>query len=95
MAISVSTASCERGFSQMINEKTSLRTDMKPETLDDVFRIHVERTTIQEFNPVPVYTKWISDGPKHCNGHKLKANVNEKGTDIATALLYIVSDDDE
>ena len=80
MSISVSTASCERGFSQMNNEKSSLRTRMKPEILDDVLRINVERISIEDFDPIPAYTRWIADGPKHCNGHKLKAKMETNGT---------------
>ena len=36
MAISVTTAACERGFSSMSLEKTSQRTQMRPDILDFV-----------------------------------------------------------
>ena len=61
--ISVSTASCERGFSQMNDKKTSLRTRMRPDTLDDVLHINVERQSVEEFDPLAAFNLCISDGP--------------------------------
>ena len=71
MIISVSTASCERGFSQMKNEKSSLRTRLDPNTLDDVLRINIDGKPVENVNLKPGYELWINDGPKHVNGHKL------------------------
>ena len=95
MSISVSIASCERGFSQMNNEKTSLRTRMCPDTLDDVLRINVERQSVEEFDPLAAFKLWISDGPKHINGHKLKVKMDEKTMDVASALLIISAEEEE
>ena len=39
MTISVTTAACEREFSSMNLEKTSQKTQMRPETLDDILRL--------------------------------------------------------
>ena len=91
MTISVSTASCERGFSHMNNEKTSLRTGMRSDTLDDVMRINVDRTSVAEFDPLPVFKLWIKQGPKHVNSHKLKEKMSS--TDLATSLLRISSEE--
>ena len=71
MTISSSTAECERGFSCMNDEKTSLRTRLSNETLDDILRINVNGLPLDEFSPKPHVQSWINNvkGTRHVKGH--------------------------
>ena len=72
MTISGSTAACERGFSSMNRQKTSLRTTMTHATLDDIMRLCVDGGAVSAFDPVPHYKSWLAsaEGRRHITGHK-------------------------
>ena len=72
LTISVSTASCERGFSAMNRQKTSLRTRLKAETLDDIMRITVDGPPLISFPEKKHVESWIkkSSTTRHTSGHK-------------------------
>ena len=50
MVISVSTASCERNFSHMNNEKTSLRTKLSNSKLNDILRVNLSGISLKKFD---------------------------------------------
>ena len=73
MTISSSTAACERGFSCMNNQKTTLRTTLAHSTLDDIMRICIDGPTLREFNAERHVKSWTSNakGTRHIKGHEL------------------------
>ena len=74
---STSTASCERGFSAINNEITSLRTRLKNETLDDIMRIKVNGHSFDNFRVQAHVNSWMESGKRHIKGHKRKNNESE------------------
>ena len=74
LALPVSTADCERGFSQMKITKTELRNRMKKETLASLMRICIEGPHISDFDFVKVAMRWLGEKNRHTA--KLK-DVNE------------------
>ena len=77
MTFSASTASCERGFSAMNNEKTSLRTRLKNEPLDDIMRIKVNGDSFDNFHVQAHVNSWMESGKRHIKGHKRQNNESE------------------
>ena len=77
MTFSASTASCKRGFSTMNNEKTSLRTRLKNETLDDIMRIKVNGDSFDNFPVQAHVNSWTERDKRHIKGHKRKNNESE------------------
>ena len=73
MAISVTTATSERGFSSMNLEKTIQRTQIRPNTLDATLMINIDKT-LEQFNPERALVLWLNDGPNHIDHRKLRKN---------------------
>ena len=48
--ISPSTAACKRGFSAVNREKTSLRTSLNDDRLEDILRIFVNGEFLEKFD---------------------------------------------
>ena len=94
MAISVTTAACERGFSSMNLEKTSQRTQMRPDTLDDILRINIDKTTLEQFNPEPAHMLWLDDGPTHIDHHKLRKKLEENQMNSTEAILSLAAEEE-
>ena len=68
--ISASTASCERKFSSMNNEKTYLRTHLTNETLDDILKIKINGTDFKNFDAKPHVQSWLdTNSTRHIRGH--------------------------
>ena len=93
MTISVSTATCERGFSKLNIEKTPLRRRMNSQMLSDVMRIGITSTSLEDINPETVLTKWLEGGParSHLIRHKtlLKSRFDEHEL-VEPALGFII-----
>lgn len=53
IALSPTTATCERSFSAMNRLKTDLKTRMQQETLTNLLRVKGTTTTMKEFDPDP------------------------------------------
>lgn len=72
MTISSSTAACERGFSCMNRQKTSLRTTLSHSSLDDTMRIGIDGPEISKFNAPFHVSSWEkqSVGSRHIMGHE-------------------------
>ena len=51
LTISPTTAECERGFSQMNQVKTQLRTSLNQETISSLLRIKIDGPTLANYNP--------------------------------------------
>ena len=70
MTISTSTAACERGFSCMNREKTTLRTQLSHSSLDDIMRINIDGEDLESFNASAYFESWNrgSQG-RHLDGH--------------------------
>ena len=92
MPISVPTAASERGFSSMNLEKTSQRTQMRPDTLDDILRINIDKTTLEQFNSEPALMLWLDDGPKHIDHHKLRKELEENQMNSTEAMLSLAAE---
>ena len=85
--ISPSTAACECGFSAMNREKTSLRTSLKDDRLEDILRICANGESLEKFNSGRSLEIWLSMAKKcHLRGYRLtgprgpnkKSNVNNE-----------------
>lgn len=63
LAISVSTASTERGFSTMNLTKTCLRTCLDQEVLNMLMTIAIDGPPMQSFNPETSIQHWLDSGP--------------------------------
>ena len=85
--ISPSIAACEHGFSAMNREKTSLRTSLKDDRLEDILQICINGESIEKFDGRRSLEMWLSMAKKHnLRGHRLtgppgpnkKSNVNNE-----------------
>ena len=79
MTISMSTAVVERGFSHMNIVKSSTRTLLGNDTLNNLLEIKLNGESIKEFNPDEAIIHWLDTGSKmrHINGHKSKNKEKE------------------
>ena len=79
MTISTSTAVVERGFSHMNIVKSSTRTLLGNDTLNNLLEIKLNGESIKEFNPDEAIVHWLNTGSKmrHINGHKSKNKEKE------------------
>ena len=73
VAVSPSTAQCERGFSAMNRIKTPQRNALASSTLNDLMTICVDGPSLEDFDPTAAVNAWLTSGPgtKHLGGHKL------------------------
>ena len=79
MAVSSSTAACERGFSCMNRQKTNLRTCLSHQSLDDIMRIGIDGAcSIEEFEPKKHVESWMSSGKRHLDGHAKPTSKKQK-----------------
>lgn len=60
--IPVSTAECERGFSEMNLLATPIRNSLRVETLADLMFVKLVGPPLKKFNPQYYVTKWLSKG---------------------------------
>ena len=60
VTLSPSSASVERGFSQMKSIKSSRRARMNNETLCALMQISHMKTSVKDFNPVPTIQHWMT-----------------------------------
>ena len=60
-----------------INEKTSLRTRLKNEPLDDIMRIKVNGDSFDNFHVQAHVNSWMESGKRHIKGHKQQNNESE------------------
>ena len=70
LTVSPSTASCERVFSQMNLIKTSLRTILTQENLQNQIRVVVNGSSFQEFDPDPSVMHWLKSANRHITHKK-------------------------
>ena len=67
---------CERGFSAMNREKTSLRNSLKDNKLEGILRICVNGEPLQKFDSGKSLDKWLSLARTcHNRGHKLTGHL--------------------
>ena len=94
MTISASTAACERGFLCMNDEKTSLRTHLFNDTLNNILRINVNGPLIEEFTPFPHVQSWIDStkGTHHIKGHAKPMKRKQKKNDSDTNKKVLTID---
>ena len=64
MVLSVSTAVCETSFSTMNRIKTSLKTNMTQEVLQDLMMVSTTSASIKDFSPQEAISIWISSGQR-------------------------------
>ena len=72
MTVSPSTAACKRGFSCMNHEKTSLRSALREDTLDNIMRINIDGSPLDDFETNSYVSKWMdsSKTTRHIEEHK-------------------------
>ena len=77
MTISLSTAVVERGFSHMNLVKSSTRTLLGNEVLNNLLEVKLNGTSTYDFDPDPSINHWLESGKRkrHIDGHKTKNNV--------------------
>ena len=74
MTISLSTAVVERGFSNMNLVKTSTRTLLGNDVLNNLLEVKLNGTSTNDFNPDPSIHHWLASAKRkrHIDGHKNK-----------------------
>ena len=74
MTISMSTAVVERGFSHMNIVKSSTRTLLGNDTINNLLEIKLNGPSITDFNPEPAILHWLDNvkRKRHIDGHKTK-----------------------
>ncbi|XP_070550749.1 zinc finger protein 862-like [Ptychodera flava] len=84
MAVSPSTASCERAFSKQNVIKTQLRSVMTQESLRHQLMIMTEGPELKDFDPDRSIAHWLDSSlhSRHIQGHKLKVKPNDDDADI-------------
>ena len=67
----------ERRFSHMNQVKSSTRTILGNEALNNVLEVKLNGTSTNDFDPDPAIKRWLNDTnrSRHINGHKTKNNV--------------------
>lgn len=72
LAISGSTAQCERSFSAQNIIKTNLRATLNQDSLQMLMRVKVEGPPLAEFNPTESIGHWLTSGSgsRHVGGHR-------------------------
>ena len=82
MTFSASNAACERGFSCMNKQKTTLRNTLSHSSLDDIMRICIDGKEISNFDPDFHMKSWMNkgSGSKHVIGHEPPRKI-VKGTE--------------
>ncbi|KAJ8890975.1 hypothetical protein PR048_010484 [Dryococelus australis] len=72
----VSTASCERGFSQMNLVKNKLRSSLETESLDDLMMVNLNGPPLPLCIPSDAIDKWYFSAKttRHVQGHKCHAS---------------------
>lgn len=93
MTISSSTAACERGFSCMNNQKTTLRTTLSHSTLDDIMRISIDGPPLEELKADSHVQSWISNakGSRHIQGHELPPPRKKKRVEGESEDVVVLS----
>ena len=64
LTLPTSSASAERGFSQMTLVKTDWRSRLQSATLSDLLLIKIESADIETFNPEPAFCLWNASGER-------------------------------
>ena len=68
----MSIAVVERGFSHMNIVKSSTRTLLGNDILNNLLEIKLNGPSIKEFSPDEAIIHWLDTGNQHINGHKSK-----------------------
>jgi hypothetical protein len=58
----ISSAACERGFSQMNLQQTSLRNNLLTATVSNLLMIAINGPPVDKFNPRPYVISWLKSG---------------------------------
>ena len=76
LTISVSTAIVERGFSHMNNIKSSTRSNLGKDSMNDIMEIQINGPSLEDYCPDSAIAHWYdkSNGKRHVDGHKLSSN---------------------
>ena len=93
MTISMSTAVVERGFSHMNQVKSSTRTLLGNEALNNVLEVKLNGTSTNDFDPDPAIKRWLNDTKRsrHINGHKTKNNVGNLRVSVHILVNKVLS----
>jgi hypothetical protein len=87
LTLSVSTAQCERVFSQMKILKTRLRSKLTQSNLQAQLFIMIEGPSLQSFCPDKAVSNWLDGHKRHIGSHSVK--VNEKRPSVPEAAKQI------
>ena len=95
MVISCSTASCERGFSNINLVKTNMRTKLTQLNLRNQLMIMCEGPEIKDFKCEPSIEHWLlpSERKHHVSGHKLPGPRNKITMKMTLMKVYDVEFD--
>lgn len=74
LSISVSTAQCERVFSEMKVLKGRLRSKLTQSNLQAQLFIMIEGPSLQDFCPEKALSHWLNGHKRHIGGHTMKAD---------------------
>ncbi|XP_039459533.1 zinc finger protein 862-like [Oreochromis aureus] len=96
LTLSPSTAICERGFSCMNRVKTTHRTSLHPETLNDCMQLSINGETVESFCPDKSIRFWMFSGkgsrhldhktPTRTKSSEMEGNAQEEKADEGDAM---------
>ncbi|XP_078509084.1 E3 SUMO-protein ligase KIAA1586-like [Lissotriton helveticus] len=75
--IAISTAECERGFSQMNLICTSTRASLLTETISSLMFLNLVGPPFKRFNPIPYVQSWLAKGWRAADDTRSKARKEE------------------
>ncbi|RXM90735.1 hypothetical protein EOD39_21900 [Acipenser ruthenus] len=90
--IAISSAECERGFSQMNLICISNRAALHVSTIASLLFLNLVGPPLTKFNPVPYVKSWIAKGHRSATDSQSKSRKREEGQEDMTALWTFLMD---
>ena len=64
LALPISAAQCERGFSAQNRIKSSKRSSLAVSTTEDLMRITLEGPSLEDYDPSPAVDRWMNSAKR-------------------------------
>ena len=90
--IAISSAECERGFSQMNLICTATRASLHVSTISSLLLLNLVGPPQNKFNPVPYVRSWIAKGHRCATDTQSKARSEEQTEEGSMAVLWDLMD---
>ena len=90
--VSISSAECKRGFSQMNLICTSTRASLHVSTVSSLLFLNLVGPPLKKFNPVPYARSWITHGHRSATNTQSKARKDDKNEEELEGGLPVLWD---